>query len=134
MNKFLKIRLIITGIILTLTFSMKAQTGTDLIPNDYRADEQKPTLVMFTASWCGPCQYAKDVVFKDKDVSARLGELNLLIFDVDTPTGGKYFSSYVSAKSGIPTFLLMDKNMKVIKKKTGISSKPSDFIKFLNQL
>jgi len=129
----MKLLTIIPLIIASAHFLM-AQTGENQIPPDYRADEQKPTLVMFTASWCNPCNYAKNVIFKDKDVSARLEEFNLLIFDVDTPTGRKYFSSYVSVKSGIPTFLLMDKDMTVVQKKTGVSSKPADFIKFLNQL
>ena len=121
--------LIVVSTCLTL-----AQTSTDMIPADYRADEQKPTLVMFTASWCGPCQFAKSVIFKDEEVSSKLRNFNILYFDVDTPTGKKFRQSYGCDKDGVPTFLLLDKEMKVVDKQNGISDKSIEFINFLNKI
>lgn len=111
-----------------------AQAQERLIPLKYIQDKEKPTLVMFTASWCGPCKYMKESIMKESKVKKVLDGFNVLILDIDQ-NDGKVFSERfipVGFKGSIPYFAILDKSGKVIDTLLG-SVKQKEFLAFLSK-
>lgn len=102
------------------------------IPKKYIKDSTKPTLVMFTATWCGPCQSMKKKVMVEASVKARLEKMNLLYIDVDSNDGKIYSERFKAAgyKGSIPFFAILDTDGDVIRTRTGYTME-EDFCKFL---
>lgn len=111
-----------------------AQAQERLIPLKYIQDKEKPTLVMFTASWCGPCKYMKESIMKESKVKKVLDGFNVLILDIDQ-NDGKIFSERfipVGFKGSIPYFAILDKSGKVVDTLLG-SVKQNEFLAFLSK-
>ncbi len=79
-------------------------------------NEDKPTLVDFYATWCGPCKVMHPVL---KELSKEMGdEVRILKVDVDK-------NQKVAAKfkvRGVPTFVLF-KGGKILWQQSGAMSK-----------
>lgn len=121
-------------IIIAAFLMITAQAQERLIPLKYIQDKDKPTLVMFTASWCGPCKYMKESVMKESKVKKVLDGFNVLILDVDQ-NDGKVFSERfipVGFKGSIPYFAILDKSGKVVDTLLG-SVKQNEFLAFLSK-
>ena len=124
----------VLAIIIAAFLMIAAQAQERLIPLKYIQDKEKPTLVMFTASWCGPCKYMKESVMKESNVKKVLDGFNVLLLDVDQ-NDGKFFSERfipVGYKGSIPYFAILDKSGKVIDTLLG-SVKQKEFIAFLSK-
>ncbi len=105
-----------------------------LIPQKYIQDKEKPTLVMFTASWCGPCKYMKESIMKDSSVKKVLDGFNVLLLDVDQNDGKLFAERFIPVgfKGSIPYFAILDKTGKVVDTLLG-SVKRKEFLAFLSK-
>ena len=123
----------VVAFIIAALLVIASQAQERLIPLKYIQDKDKPTLVMFTASWCGPCRYMKDSVMREPDVKQVLDGFNVLLLDVDQ-NDGKLFSERFTAagfKGAIPYFAILDKSGKVVETLLG-SVKKKEFLAFLS--
>ena len=111
-----------------------AQAQERLIPLKYIQDKDKPTLVMSTASWCGPCKYMKESVMKDSSVKKVLDGFNVLLLDVDQNDGKLFAERFIPVgfKGSIPYFVILDKTGKVVETLLG-SVKRKEFLAFLSK-
>lgn len=111
-----------------------AQENERRIPENYLKDPEKPVLLMFTATWCGPCQMLKMNTFKHPDVAPLLSQVNLLMLDIDTAEGKKYQKAYGCDREGIPHLILMDKEQTVVAETGSYRKDVKPFIEFLNKV
>ena len=88
-------------------------------------NQEKPVLVDFFATWCGPCQTMSPIL---KQVKDDLGDkVKIIKIDVDkNPAVASKFQV-----RGVPTFVLF-KNGKQVWKQSGLVSK-RDLISLINQ-
>ena len=121
-------------IIIAAFLMITAQAQERLIPLKYIQDKDKPTLVMFTASWCGPCKYMKESVMKDSSVKKVLDGFNVLLLDVDQNDGKLFAERFIPVgfKGSIPYFVILDKTGKVVDTLLG-SVKRKEFLAFLSK-
>ena len=122
------------AIIIAAFLMIATQAQEKLIPQKYIQDKEKPTLVMFTASWCGPCKYMKESVMKDSSVKKVLDGFNVLLLDVDQNDGKLFAERFIPVgfKGSIPYFAILDKSGKVIDTLLG-SVKQNEFLAFLSK-
>lgn len=87
---------------------------------------EKPVLVDFHATWCGPCQTVAPII--DEIKSYYGDELRILKVDVDKNQGAaqKY------KVRGVPTFLLFKKG-EIVWRSSGVHSR-ADFMKQIDPL
>ncbi|PQJ80400.1 thioredoxin [Polaribacter porphyrae] len=79
-------------------------------------NKDKPVLVDFFATWCGPCQTMSPIL---KQVKDELGEaVSIIKIDVDK---NKAFATKFQVR-GVPTFMLF-KNGKQVWKQAGLLTK-----------
>lgn len=88
-------------------------------------NQEKPVLVDFFATWCGPCQTMSPIL---KQVKEDLGDkVKIIKIDVDK---NQAIASKFQVR-GVPTFVLF-KNGKQVWRQSGLVSK-RDLISLLNQ-
>ncbi len=133
-------RICLLLILLSIALSSRAQASQSevqendrKIPESYLKDTSKPILVMFTASWCGPCALLKTKTFQHENVKPLLQQVNLLMMDIDTTEGKKYQTAFELEKKGIPYLILMDKEQRLIAEFNGYTKDPAPFVEFLNK-
>lgn len=90
----------------------------------------KPIMVMFTASWCGPCQHMKNKVFPSPAVSAERAKWNWVLLDADSKSNQKLMREY--NVRGLPTFVLLSPTGKRLTSFSGGRS-PQDFAAMLRR-
>jgi len=91
--------------------------------------QKKEVMMMYSAPWCPECNYMKEVVFKNKEVSEYIQKhFIVLSLDVqkDTLPDGFNFP-------GIPAFFFLDENAKEKNKIIG-GDKADKFLKSLKAL
>ena len=92
-------------------------------------NEKKEVMMMYSAPWCPECNYMKEVVFKNKEVSEYIQKhFIVLSLDIqkDTLPDGFNFP-------GIPAFFFLDENAKEKNKIIG-GDKADKFLKSLKAL
>ena len=95
-----------------------------LFSYSYAKEENRPTLIVFSADWCGACKTAKYDIDNDPTLSEAVKKYIVAIanYDVDKDLVEGYNITR------IPTFVVIDKTN--ITKKVGYNG-PKDLIKFL---
>ncbi len=72
-------------------------------------EADKPTLMLFTADWCPPCQVLKKDVLKDPAIAARLPrEFRLVVVDLTEPTRQANAWADRFEVSAIPEMVILD--------------------------
>lgn len=88
----------------------------------------KPTILVFSASWCGPCQEMKKEVYPSAEVKPFHDQFNWAYLDIDVEANGKLFESH--KLESVPHLLFLDASGKTIDQQEG-GSAPKDFAKTL---
>jgi thiol:disulfide interchange protein len=127
---FAAIVIVMAGIALSKNFL----EGKDRIP--WRRDldaatieakrDNKPRLLYFTASWCGPCQRLKTETWNDKNVESKLAGYVPVKIDIDEHAD----TAQNFQIDGIPTFIVLDGSDAPLKRSTGFMP-ASDFLEWL---
>ena len=113
-----------------LLYAQEAQTESNFSNALKEAKSQnKNVMMIYSAKWCPECNYMKDVVFKNKELSAYMKKhFTVLALDIQKdklPEGFNYI--------GIPTFFIVDKNGKEKNKIEG-GDKAEKFLRKLKAL
>lgn len=134
MNRIiLSVLILMIGTVPSLSQNDNGYTG-KYIPKKYIPDLKKPTVVMLTASWCGPCKVIKNQIMEKPDVKVCLDSLNVLIIDIDQNDGKIFKEKFKDAgyDGGIPYLALLDNKGKLIDHHKG-SADEQTFLLFLRK-
>ena len=88
----------------------------------------KPTIMVFSASWCGPCQEMKKDVYPSAAVKPFHDQFNWAYLDIDVEANGKLFESH--KLESVPHLLFLNASGKTIDQQEGGCS-PEEFAKKL---
>lgn len=88
----------------------------------------KPAVVVFSASWCGPCQAMKKDVYPSAAVKPLHDKFNWAYLDIDVEPNGKLSDEFKI--EGIPHILFLSPEGKIIDRQEG-GSTPEEFSKTL---
>jgi thiol:disulfide interchange protein len=91
----------------------------------------KPLLVVFSATWCGPCQANKKNVYPSEAVQPYHDKFVWVYLDVDEAANKKVAEEF--GVNGIPHIQFLDKSGKSLDKLVG-GSKPEAFAKKLEEI
>ena len=92
-------------------------------------NQNKEVMMMYSATWCPECDYMKEVVFKDKEVSQYI-QKHFIVLSLDVQKD-KLLDGFNFV--GIPTFIFIDKNAKEKNRIVG-GDKAGKFLKSLKEL
>jgi thiol:disulfide interchange protein len=88
----------------------------------------KPIIMIFSASWCGPCQANKNRVYPSKEVQPFHDKFVWAYLDADDAANVPAMEK--AGVSGIPHMEILDKDQKRIAQSVGMTT-PEDFSKTL---
>lgn len=103
-----------------------------MMPTKAQEQNPTPTLLFFTASWCGPCQMVKRHTFTDPEVLRLLNHLDLKMLDIDVAQNRQLYQSYARS-GGVPELVLLSNKGEVIGRLPGYFREPSKTADFLKQ-
>jgi thioredoxin-related protein len=109
--------------------------GSPKFGTDYKAaleqakKEGKPTVLVFSAVWCPPCQAMKKDVYPSKEVAALHDKFVWAYLDVDEEANAEVSRKY--GVQGIPHVQFLDSSGKDLGNQVGGTS-PGDFASTLN--
>jgi thiol:disulfide interchange protein len=111
----------------------RAGAATAFDPAAGEASKLRPTLMLFTADWCPPCQTLKAQVLNRPEVAARL-KSRLVFMKVDLTTRDRAAADAATRHGvdGIPTMILFDRRGQEIDRFVGGSDDPAAFLRWLD--
>lgn len=84
-------------------------------------NNNKNILLVFSATWCGPCNKFKSEVLKDENVKKKMNDYIFLIIDIDAePVLTKKCNV-----TAIPSILILNNKEEIIKSTVGFKDKKS---------
>jgi thioredoxin-related protein len=86
----------------------------------------KPAIVVFSASWCPPCQSMKNEVYPSKEVQALHDQFEWAYIDVDNSDSSSEKAAQEFGVQGIPHIQFVDAEGKTLDKQVG-GSDPASF-------
>lgn len=86
----------------------------------------KPAVVVFSASWCPPCQSMKNEVYPSKEVQALHDQFEWAYIDVDNSDNASEKAAKEFGVQGIPHIQFVDAEGKSLDKQVG-GSDPASF-------
>ncbi|TKG88874.1 DUF255 domain-containing protein [Puteibacter caeruleilacunae] len=99
----------------------------------YASEAEKPLLLFFTAQWCGFCHKYKKLFSEENEISDYLKEhYKLVICDILTKPGMKLKRLY-SAGPGLPQFVIITPQERIIAKHHGGWKTKQECLDFLKQ-
>lgn len=102
------------------------------IAPQYIQDIEKPSLLIFTADWCQPCNYMKQNVFTQKPIAELMSQFNVLMIDVSTGVGAIYQGAFCKNGLLVPYFIILNTEGDAVNEKIG-AMEEADFSAFLNK-
>ncbi len=105
-----------------------AEPTADLPRLDDACHPGKPTLVVFTADWCGYCKVLKEKTLADPAVKARLKNYVIVFVNVEKNRG----LARIAGVSALPTTFALSKSCETKGKLEG-AYPPEDFLKWLDE-
>ncbi len=97
--KKIPILLTVLSLLILPTFSVADKAGPEF-SHDYKKalakakSSQKPLILIFSASWCPPCQYMKEAVYPSKQVKPFLDSFVWAYLDADVRKNGPVLAAY----------------------------------------
>ena len=93
---------------------MATTNGTDAEFEDSVLKSEKPVLVDFTAAWCLTCQVNERLVFRSKDVIAKLESKGIILLKADWTNRSEEITRALAAfvRSSIPLYVLYSSDSK----------------------
>lgn len=84
-------------------------------------DQQRPSLLYFTASWCAPCRLVEREVFEHPEGQAELAHFDLIRIDLESEAGQRLSDRFRVAT--VPTFVVLDASGEEIDRTRGYRSR-----------
>ena len=94
--------------------------------------QSKPTLYIFSAQWCAPCQRMHKEALNDSKVRVMLQRMEYHLVDLDTTKDGRAIYRKHAHSGGVPELVLYDREGKLIARQAGYETVEA-MIKFMRQ-
>jgi len=105
--------------------SPKFATSNDAVTQAAK-DNGKPSLIVFSASWCGPCQEMKKNVYPSAEVKPFHDKFNWAYLDIDVPANQKVFEGL--KLESVPYILFLDASGKKLDEQDGGVETGKEFV------
>lgn len=102
------------------------------VAQDGKKPNAKPTLYIFSAQWCAPCQRMHKEALDDSEVRVMLQRMEYYLVDLDTTKDGKAIYRKHARTGGVPELVLYDNQGKLIARQAGYET-VEGMIKFMRQ-